>query len=114
MSYRQVGDYQIPNLTLPPEENVTLGKYGMMRKKYLMEHRKVYFTQLIAKGELMRTVKQTEIEALQMTEQLTGQLMKSWGVTEELKASDPMKWVGLMNNIRMTVEETVLKELIYS
>ena len=114
MTYRQVGDYQIPNLTLPQEENVTLGKYGMLRKKFLQEHRKVYFAQLIAKGELMRTIKQTETEAEQMMTQLTEQLMKSQGVTEELKEQNQMQWVRMMNNIRMTAEETVLKELIYS
>ena len=114
MTYRQVGDYQIPNLTLPQEENVTLGKYGMMRKKFLQEHRKVYFAQLIAKGELMRTIKQTETEAEQMMIQLIGQLQKSQGVTEELKEQNQMQWVRMMNNIRMTAEETVLKELIYS
>ena len=114
MTYRQVGDYQIPNLTLPKEENVTLGKYGMMRKKFLQEHRKVYFAQLIAKGELMRTIKQTETEAEQMMTQLTEQMMKSQGVTEELKEQNQMQWVRMMNNIRMTAEETVLKELIYS
>ena len=114
MTYRQVGDYQIPNLTLPQEENVTLGKYGMLRKKFLQEHRKVYFAQLIAKGELMRTIKQTETEAQQMMAQLTEQLQKSQGVTEELKEQNQMQWVRMMNNIRMTAEETVLKELIYS
>ena len=113
MTYRQVGDYQIPNLTLPQEENVTLGKYGMLRKKFLQEHRKVYFAQLIAKGELMRTIKQTETEAEQMMTQLTEQLQKSQGVTEELKEQNQMQWVRMMNNIRMTAEETVLKELIY-
>ncbi|MEE0968004.1 MAG: TnpV protein [Clostridia bacterium] len=114
MTYRQVGDYQIPNLTLPKEENVTLGKYGMLRKKFLQEHRKVYFAQLIAKGELMRTIKQTETEAQQMMTQLTEQFQKSQGVTEELKEQNQMQWVRMMNNIRMTAEETVLKELIYS
>lgn len=114
MSYRQVGDYKIPNLTLPKEENITLGKYGMMRKKFLQEHRKVYYAQLIAKGELMRTIKQTEIEAERLMTQLTQQLQKSQGVTEELKEQNQMKWVQMMNNIKMTAEETVLKELIYS
>ncbi|MBP9988780.1 MAG: TnpV protein [Ruminococcus sp.] len=114
MTYRTVGDYQIPNLTLPQEENVTLGKYGMLRKKFLQEHRKVYFAQLIAKGELMRTIKQMETEAEQMMAQLTEQLQKSQGVTEELKEQNQMQWVRMINNIRMTAEETVLKELIYS
>ena len=114
MNYRQVGDYRIPNLTLPTEENITLGKYGMMRKKFLAEHRKVYFTQLMARGELMRTLRETEQQARKMAEQLTEQMMKSQKVTESLKESNPMKWVQMMNNIRSTVEETVLRELIYS
>ncbi|MGN1050768.1 MAG: TnpV protein [Acutalibacteraceae bacterium] len=114
MTYRQVGDYKIPNLTLPAEENVTLGKYGMMRKKFLMENRKVYFTSLVSKGILMRTLKETEIQAQEMLERLTEQMMKAQGVTEQMKETDQMKWVQLMNNIRCSAEETVLKELIYS
>ena len=113
MTYRQVGDYQIPNLTLPTEENVTLGKYGMLRKKFLQENKKVYFTQLIAKGELMRTLKATEMEAEQMLEQLTEQMMKSQGVTEELKATNQMEWVGFMNNLRNSAEEIVYREFLF-
>ncbi|MGN0467302.1 MAG: TnpV protein [Acutalibacteraceae bacterium] len=114
MTYRQVGDYKIPNLTLPAEENVTLGKYGMMRKKFLMENRKVYFTSLVSRGILMRNLKETEMQAQEMLERLTEQMMKMQGVTEQMKETDQMKWVQLMNNIRCSAEETVLKELIYS
>ena len=114
MTYRQVGDYKIPNLTLPKEENVTLGKYGMMRKKHLMENKKVLFTQMIARGELMRVLKKTEDEANEMLERLTEQMMKEQGVTEELKENNQMLWVQMMNNIRHSAEEIVLKELIYS
>ncbi|MEE1066251.1 MAG: TnpV protein [Acutalibacteraceae bacterium] len=114
ITYRTVGDFKIPNLTLPPEENVTLGKYGMMRKKYLMEHRKVYFAQLRAQGNVMRTLKATEEEAEQMMERLTTEMMKAQGVTEKLKAENQMKWVQMMNNIRASAQEIVLKELIYN
>ena len=91
MTYRQVGDYKIPNLTLPAEENVTLGKYGMMRKKFLMENRKVYFTNLVSRGILMRTLKETEMQAQEMLEQLTEQMMKTQGVTEQMKETDIVK-----------------------
>ncbi|MBR3993750.1 MAG: TnpV protein [Clostridia bacterium] len=115
ITYRQVGDYRIPNITLSAEEkNATLGKYGLMRKNYLMNHRKVKFNTLLMTGELMKHLLQTEQEAQQMLEQITEQMMKSEGVTETLKETDQMRWVQMMNNIRASAEETVLKELIYS
>ncbi|MEE1136871.1 MAG: TnpV protein [Acutalibacteraceae bacterium] len=115
ITYRQVGDYKIPNITLPKEEmNVTLGKYATMRKKYLMNHKRVLFNILLTKGELTKHLSETEQQAQKMLEQLTEQMMKAEGVTEALKETDQMRWVQLMNNIKQAAEETVLKELIYS
>ena len=114
ITYRQVGDYLIPNLTLPKEENKPLGKYGTMRMNYLKNHRKVFVDILLTKGELMKHIYETQETASQMMEQLTDQMMKSQGVTEKLKESNQMLWVQMMNNIRNSAEETVLKEFIYS
>ena len=114
IEYRQVGDYKIPNIKLPEEENVTLGRYGMMRMKFLQQNKSGMYMLLITKGTLMRTLKKTEDEATEMLERLTEQMMKAQGVTEELKENNQMLWVQMMNNIRHSAEETVLKELIYS
>ena len=114
ITYRQVGDYLIPNLTLPKEEKKPLGKYGTMRMKYLKNHRKVFFDILLTKGELMKHIYDTQETASQMMEQLTEQMMKSQGVTEELKENNQMLWVQMMNNIKHSAEEIVLKELIYA
>ena len=104
----------IPNLTLPKEEKKPLGKYGTMRMNYLKNHRKVFFDILLTKGELMKHIYEMQETASQMMEQLTEQMMmKSLGVTEELKESNQMLWVQMMNNIRHSAEEIVLKELIY-
>ena len=112
ITYRQVGDYLIPNLVLPKEEKKLLGKYGTMRMNYLKNHRKVFFDILLTKGELMKHIYETQETASQMMEQLTEQMMKSQGVTEELKENNQMLWVQMMNNIKHSVEEIVLKELI--
>ena len=114
IEYRQVGYYKIPNIKLPEEENVTLGRYGMMRMKFLQQNKSGMYMLLITKGTLMRTLKKTEDEANEMLERLTEQMMKAQGVTEELKENNHMLWVQMMNNIRHSAEEIVLKELIYS
>ena len=114
IEYRQVGDYKIPNIRLPEEENVTLGRYGMMRMKFLQQNKSGMYMLLITKGILMRTLKNTEDEATEMLERLTEQMKKAQGVTEELKENNQMLWVQMMNNIRHSAEEIVLKELIYS
>lgn len=114
ITYRQVGDFKIPNIILPEEENVTLGRYGMMRMKFLQKNKSGMYMLLITKGTLMRTLKKTEDEANEMLERLIEQMMKAQGVTEELKENNQMLWVQMMNNIRHSTEEIVLKELIYS
>lgn len=114
IEFRQVGYYKIPNIKLPEEENVTLGRYGMMRMKFLQQNKSGMYMLLITKGTLMRTLKKTEDEANEMLEHLTEQMMKAQGVTEELKENNHMLWVQMMNNIRNSAEEIVLKELIYS
>ena len=94
--------------------NSPLGKYGLLRRRYLKEHRKVLFTNLLTSGRLNEHLAEIDRTARQRVEQTVTAMAQAEGVTEELKAADPMKWVGLMNNLRNAAEETVLAELIYS
>ena len=91
ITYRQVGDYLIPNLTLPKEGKKPLGKYGTMRMNYLKNHRRVFFDILLTKGELMKHIYETQETASHMMEQLTEQIMKSQGVTEALGGGNSFK-----------------------
>nr|WP_242622735.1 TnpV protein [Lachnoclostridium sp. Marseille-P6806] len=106
--------YRIPNLLPPQEIEVTIGKYGLLRRRFLQEHRRVMFTNLLTSGRLTEHLLEIEQTARSRVEQITEQLAKAEGVTEQLKAANQMKWVGLMNSIRQAAEETVLMELIYS
>ena len=112
LTYTRYGDYYIPNLILSEAENKPLGKYGRMRKKYLQEHRQVLWNQMILSESLYPHLREIDETANRRMEQLMPELMKQNGVTEELKASDPMMWVGLMNNLKSQAEETILAELI--
>ena len=112
MNYTRNGDYLIPNLTLSETETKPLGKYGRMRKKYLQEHRQVLWNQMILSETLYPHLREIDETANRRLEQLMPELMKQNGVTEELKAKDPMMWVGLMNNLKSQAEETILAELI--
>ena len=114
MTYRQTGDYQIPNLQLENEGEKPLGKYGRMRKNYLKEHRPVLWNSLLLSEKLYPHLREIDETANRRLEQMMPELMKSAGVTEALKASDPMKWVGLMNTLKAQAEETILTELVFS
>ena len=111
VTYRTEGDYQLPNLTAP--EAPTVGKYGMLRRSYLRNHRNGIYTGLMLSGKLNSHLEEIDRQATEMVESLTAQIAQSQGVTEDLKATDQIKWVSLMNSIRASVEEAVLTELIY-
>lgn len=113
LTYTKNGDYLIPDLTIT-EQPERLGKYGRMRKNYLKENRPVLYNSLLMKGELPPHLLEIDQTATARMEQMMPQLMATAGVTESLKASDPMRWVGLMNNLKAQAEETILKELIFS
>lgn len=91
-----------------------LGKYGRMRKDYLKEHRPVLWNSLLLSERLYPHLREIDEAANNRLEQMMPELMKSAGVTEALKASDPMKWVGLMNMLKAQAEETILTELVFS
>ena len=114
LTYTRSGDYWIPNLSLSQQETQPLGKYGRMRKKYLQEHRPVLWNSLILSEKLYPHLREIDETANSRLEQMMPGLMQSAGVTEALKASDPMKWVGLMNSLKAQAEEVVLTELIYA
>ena len=112
MSYTLHGDYYLPDLVLR-EEEPTYGKYGMLRKQFLKEHRSAGYQYLLLTGKLNEHLNQTDQEAREQVETLMEQMTEKQGVTEELKAQDQMEWVRLMNNIKASAEEVVLKNMIY-
>ena len=112
LTYRTEGDYQLPNL-IPPE-SPKLGKYGMLRRSYLRKHHNGLYTGMQLSGKLDRHLEETDRQATEMVDRLTAQLAREQGVTEQMKASNQMKWVELMNNCKNQAEEVVLRELIYS
>ena len=112
-TYRREGDYLIPNLDLPDTEHYQIGKYGMMRKTYLKEHRPVLYNTLFLNGTLYRHLAEIDQTCNERMELMIRQMAEREGVTETMKASDQMVWVGLMNNIRNLAEEIVLLEVVY-
>ena len=115
IQYRQVGDFNIPNLTIPPEEaNITLGKWGMLHKDFLLKHKKVLFTTLLTQGKLYQHCAEIENQASNMFDTLVEQMKEAEGVTEQLKADNQMEWIQKMNNIQQRATEIVCNELIYT
>ena len=114
LTYRTEGDCQIPNLTLPGEETVPLGKYGRLRRRYLKQHRRTLYTNLLTTCTLNRHLAEVDCAANERMERLVAQMAARQGVTEVLKSTDQLKWVGQMNNIRQAAEEIVLSELVYA
>lgn len=113
MQYTRHGDYLIPNLLPPQEKSHSIGKYGIMRLSYLKEHRRILYTNLLTSDKLNAHLAEIEAAARNRMELLIGQMAEMQNVTEELKASNQMEWVGQMNNIRNAAEEIVRSELIY-
>lgn len=113
ITYTRQGDYNLPNLLPPQEEPVPHGKYALLRRKFLKEHRRITYTNLLTSGKLNSHLAEIQQTAQRRMEQMVAQMAKENGVTEELKEHDQMKWVGLMNNLQNTAEEVVLAELIY-
>ena len=113
MQYRTMNGMNLPDLT-PPEEPMATGKYAMLRESYLQEHRHSLYLNLLTSGQLNQHLMEVQNRASQMLEDLMPKLQREAGVTEELKARNPMEWTGLMNNLRNNAEETILAELVYS
>lgn len=113
LTYTMNGDYMIPDLKIEVPEQ-PLGKYGRMRQKYLKEHRPILWNQMILEEALFPHLLEIEQAAQSRLEQMMPELASEAGATESLKASDPMKWVGLMNTCKAQAEEVILAELIYA
>jgi len=114
LTYRQTDDYLIPNLTVSETEQKPLGKYGRMRKRYLKEHRPILWNQLLLDGTLYLHLQEIDETANRRMAQMLPELAKRSGVTEALKAQNPLAWVGMMNNLKAQAEEVVLHELIFN
>lgn len=112
LSYTLHGDYYLPNLEIN-EEEPTYGKYGIMRKQFLKEHRSSKYPYLVLTGKLTEYLNWVDKEVRERAEMLVEQMAAQLGVTEELKMQDQMEWVRRMNNIKANVEEIVYKNIMY-
>ena len=115
ITYRQVNDYMIPNLRLPPEESaIRLGKWGMLHKDYLQKHNPVLFTTLLTQGNLYQHCAQIDTQAQQVFNTLVEQMMKAENITENLKTQNQLECVQRMNSIQERASEIICDELIYT
>ena len=112
--YRTVGDYRIPNITLPTEASKSFGMWGLKRKDYLMQHRRVMFNIMLMNGTLWAYFAEIDEQASAMFSRLVEQMKVNEDITEKLKADDQMEWVARMNNIEARAREIVNHELIFT
>lgn len=113
-TYRQEGNYLIPNLAVPEESDYQIGKYGRMRRSYLKKHHPVLYANFLTAGTLHRHLAKIDQACNERMEIIVSAMAKQEGVTETLKAADQMEWVRRMNSIRSRAEEIVLTELVYA
>lgn len=111
-SYRKVGDYYLPNLRLPADEERPIGVWGQRRLRYMKQHHRALYFSLLTTGKLHSHLADIEEQAQAMFLRLVKQYTDREGITEQLKAENPMEWVRKMNNIRMCATEVVNKEII--
>lgn len=114
LNYIQSGDFQIPDIIANREPEGTLTKYGLMRRSFLKEHKNGVYSGMLLKGTLKGHCLTVQEQAQERMERLTAGMAAAQGVDEQMKRSDQMGWVGMMNNIHSSAEETVLSELIFS
>ncbi len=114
IEYTLVGDYYIPNLNITKQEKIILNKYGRMRLNYLKEHKKAEYSIMLVDGTLNKHLKEIQEAAQARVEQIINQLKEKSNLTEDMKNTDMLYWVGMMNNFKNEAEEIVFKEIIYS
>ena len=114
VTYRMQDGFQIPNLLMPQEQEVHLGKYAELRRQYLKKHRRVLYTNLKTSCRLTEHLAEIEQTAKAMVSRSVQRMAEAEGLTEQMKEADPMRWTGLMNNLKHTAEEQVLTDLIYA
>ena len=112
-TYTQVGDYLLPDLKLPEEEQQPIGLWGQHHRRYLKDHRRTTYAALFTNGKLNSYLADIDRQAEEMFSRLVKQMAANEGITEQLKADNQMEWVGRMNNIRNRAMEIVKAELIY-
>lgn len=110
-TYVRNGDYLFPNITI--EDSATLGKWGLLRKQYLKEHRHGPYSSMLLTGKLDRHLAEIDLSCEECADRIVQQLKQAEGITEALKARDPMEWVRCMNSIHSRAEEIVLAEFIH-
>lgn len=113
IEYHLEGDYYIPNIVLPKQEKITLNKYGRMRLNYLKVHKKAEYSIMLLDGSLNIHLKEIQETAISRVEQIIKQLKEKSNLTEEMKNTDVLYWIGTMNSIKTQSEEIVFNELIY-
>ena len=113
LTYMQNGDYLIPNL-MAEEPMEMLGKYGRMRQRYLEQHKPILFQTMLLNGELTAHLREIDQAANEQLDSLMRALAQEAGATEQLKATNQLAWVGLMNNLKAQAEELILAELVYN
>lgn len=113
IEYLLEGDYYIPNLAIPKQEKITLNKYGRIRLKYLKEHKKAEYTIMLMEGTLNTHLKEIQETADNRLQQIVRELKAKSDLTEDMKNTDMLYWVGTMNSIKAQAEEIVFSELIY-
>lgn len=113
ITYSKNGDYLIPNIALSEQATKPLGKYGRLRQTYLQEHHPALYSSLLLSEKLYPHLLAIDQAANERLEQLLSPMIKAAGITEQLKSTDQMKWVGLMNSVKAQVEEIILDELVY-
>ena len=114
LTYTKCGDYYIPNLALDGETSQPLGRFGQLREKYLREHHHGTYTSMLLTGRLNAHLDEIDQSANELLERVIARMAKTEGVTEQLKATDQMAWIGRMNNIRQRAEEIVLSDIVYA
>lgn len=113
-TYEQQGDYLIPCLALPTEEGKPIGIFGQRHLRYLNEHRRIVYVNLLTSGKLNSYLADIDEQAQKMLFRLVEQMKQAQGITEQLKAENALEWTGRMNNIRACAMEIVNKEIIYA
>ncbi len=113
LHYTLHGDYYLPDLVASEKDYSPLGKYGMLRKTYLKENKKILYNRMLLNDTLWPHLLEIDEQAHEMVETMVAQMANAEGLTEEMKSTDPMRWVGLMNNFKNAAEEVVLREVVY-
>ena len=114
IEYVRNGDYYIPNLTVPDDKVYNIGKYGRLHSIFIKENRPTIYSMKMLDGTWLAYLEEIDTTAKEMVDKLIKDMAVKQGITEELKAKDQMAWVGVMNNIRHSAEEFVLRDFVYS